>query len=120
MTIGTLTESFGSLAPYVALIVFGFLPSEVWRWLAVLLARDIQPDSELFAWVRLVSTALLCGVVAKLVLLPPGALGEVPMPARLVALASGLGGYVVLRRSVFAGVAVGSLVLVGIAVALPR
>ena len=25
----------GGLAPYLILIVFGFLPSEIWRWLSV-------------------------------------------------------------------------------------
>ncbi len=57
------------LWPYVVLIVFGVLPSEVWRILGVVLSRGLSEQSPLIEWVRLVATSLLCAVVVKLLLL---------------------------------------------------
>ena len=37
----------GGLAPYLVLIAFGFLPSEVWRWISVILARGMNENSEI-------------------------------------------------------------------------
>ena len=100
------------LWPYLALVVAGFLPSEVWRWLAVALARGLDERSEIVTWVRAVATAILAGVIAKLTLFPPGALADVPAAVRLASVAAGFAGFLLLRRSVLAGVAVGEAVLV--------
>ena len=102
----------GELWPYLALVVAGFLPSEVWRWLAVALARGLDERSEIVTWVRAVATAILAGVIAKLTLFPPGALAEVPAAARLASVAAGFAGFLLLRRSVLAGVLIGEMVLV--------
>ena len=61
------------MAPYLALILVGFLPNEVWRMLGLLVARGIDESSELMLWVRAVATAVLAGVIAKVTLVPPGA-----------------------------------------------
>jgi hypothetical protein len=108
-------EAFGPLAPYVALILFGFLPSEVWRLLGVGLSRGIVEGSPLIGWIRAVATALLMGVVAKLLVVPSGALATVPLAGRLGAVAAGLAACLLLRRSVFAGVVVGQAVLIAAA-----
>ena len=47
------------LEAYLALILVGFLPSEVWRWLGVLLGRGLDEQSEIILWVRAVATALV-------------------------------------------------------------
>ena len=104
--------SWTGLEPYLLLVVFGFLPSEVWRLLAVALSRGLDEEAEALIWVRHVATALLAGVVAKLLLAPGGALAAVPLPWRLGALAAGLSGFLALRRSVLAGVLVGGAVLI--------
>jgi branched-subunit amino acid transport protein len=108
-------EALGGLAPYLALILFGFLPSEIWRMLGVGLSRGIGEDSELLRWVRAVATALLMAVVAKLLVVPSGALAGVPLAGRLGALAAGLAACLLWRRSVFAGVIVGQAVLIAAA-----
>ncbi len=69
----------GGLWPYLVVILFGFLPSEIWRWAAVFLVRGLSEDAEILVWVRAVATALLAGVVAKLLLSPSGALAVVPI-----------------------------------------
>ena len=57
------------LAPYLALILLGFLPSEIWRFLSVFIARRIDEELEAFLFVRSVATVLLVGVVVKIVLI---------------------------------------------------
>jgi hypothetical protein len=67
--------------------------------------------------VRAVATALVAGVVARIVLIPPGALAEVPLWVRLAALGCGFLAFYLVRRSAFAGVLVGEIVLIAGAVA---
>jgi hypothetical protein len=98
--------------PYVALVLLGFLPSEIWRWLGMMLGRGLDEDSEIVLWVRAVATALVAGVVARIVLFPPGALAGVPLEVRLAAIACGFVGFYFIRRSAFAGVLVGEVVLI--------
>jgi hypothetical protein len=105
------------LHAYFILIVVGFLPSEVWRWLGIALGRGIDEQSEIILWVRGVATALVAGVVARIVLIPPGALAGVPLSVRLAALAGGFLAFLFIRRSAFAGVVVGEAVLVAGALA---
>jgi hypothetical protein len=101
-----------TIEPYLALILLGFLPSEVWRWLGLLLGRGLDEDSEIVLWVRAVATALIAGVVARIVLVPPGALATVPLSVRLAAIAIGFLAYLGLRRSPFAGVLAGEAALI--------
>ena len=107
------------LWPYVALVLVGFLPNEVWRWLGIVMARGLDERSEIVVWVRAVATAILAGVIAKLTLFPPGALAGVPMTIRLASVTVGFVGFLLLRRSVLAGVVAGELVLIVGALMLP-
>jgi branched-subunit amino acid transport protein len=100
------------LWPYVVLILVGFLPTEIWRMLGLVVARGLDAGSELVVWVRAVAVAVLAGVIAKLIFFPPGALASVPLAVRLTAIACGFAAFVLVRRSVLAGVLVGETVLV--------
>ena len=112
MTSASMTV-FGELAPYVAMILVGFLPNEVWRGLGLVFARGLDERSEIVVWVRAVAVAILAGVIAKLVVFPSGALVTAPAAVRYVAFAAGLAAFFVLRRSVMLGVLVGEVVLLG-------
>jgi len=101
-----------TLWPYVVLVLVGFLPNEIWRWLGFALARGVDEGSELLVWVRAVATAVLAAVIAKLIFFAPGALASVPLSVRLSAMAAGFIAFTLFRRSVFAGVAVGEAVLI--------
>ncbi|KRE13494.1 hypothetical protein ASE63_18680 [Bosea sp. Root381] len=103
----------GPLWPYLALLVFAVLPTEIWRWLAVAFARRIDPDSPALEWVRAVATALLAGIVAKLIVAPPGALAAVPLFIRVAALAATLAVMLVDRRRLLFAVLAGEAVLIG-------
>jgi hypothetical protein len=100
------------LGPYLALVLVGFLPNEIWRIFGIVVARGINEDSELMVWIRAVATAILAGIIAQLILTPPGALAIVPLMARLGAVAAGFLAFLIVRRSVFVGVLVGELALV--------
>lgn len=98
--------------PYLALVLFAVLPTEIWRWLAVAFARRLDDSSPWLEWVRLVATALLAGVVAKLVLAAPGALAGVPLAVRLAALATAVTVVLIDRRKVMLAVILGEAVLI--------
>lgn len=104
-------SALSDLAPYLLLIAAGFLPNEIWRMLGVVVAHGLDEGSELIIWVRAVATALLAGVVAKIILLPPGGLLLIPLPVRLAAMAAGFLGFLLVRRSVFVGVLAGEAAL---------
>jgi len=103
----------GPLWPYLALLVFAVLPTEIWRWLAVAFARRIDADSPALEWVRAVATALLAGIVAKLIVAPPGALAAVPLFVRVAALAATLAVMAFDRRKMLLAVLAGEAVLIG-------
>jgi hypothetical protein len=107
----------GEWGAYLALVLVGFLPNEIWRWLGIVFARGLDEDSEIVVWVRSVATAILAGVIAKLTIFAPGVLASVPTPVRLAAILAGFAGFLLLRRSVFAGVLVGEIALVAGALA---
>jgi hypothetical protein len=105
-------SALSELAPYLVLVLVGFLPTEIWRMLGLAVSRGIDESSELLVWVRAVAVAVLAGVIAKLMMFPPGALADVPLAIRLTAITAGFLAFLLVRRSVFAGVAVGEAVLI--------
>lgn len=93
-------------------ILVGFLPTEIWRSLAIVAGRRIPEGSAVFHWVRAVATALLAAVVARLVLAPSGVLVDVPLAMRLGAVGAGLAVFLATRHSMFFGILAGELVIV--------
>lgn len=104
-------SGYEGLWGYLVLVLVGFLPSDVWRLLGVMVGRGIDEESELLVWVRAVATAVLAGVIAKIVFFSPGALATIPLSVRLVAIGCGFLAFLLVRRSVFAGLAVGEAAL---------
>jgi len=104
-----------TLWPYLLVILAGFLPTEIWRSLAVVFARGFDEDSEVLIFVRGVATALLAAVVARLVLIPPGELVAIPLLIRIGAVAGGFAVYFLARRSVFLGIVFGEAVIIAAA-----
>jgi len=102
----------GPLWPYLALMLFAVLPTEIWRWLAVGFARRLSTDSPLLEWVRAVATALLAGIVAKLIVSPPGVLATAPALVRVAALAVAAGIMFIDKRRMMLAVLAGETVLI--------
>jgi hypothetical protein len=106
-----LEHTLGPLWPYFLVIVIGFLPSEFWRVCSAVFSGWIDDRSEVFVWVKLVATALVAAVVAKLLLQPPEALAAVPAWVRFGSLLVGTVVFRMLGGNAFAGVAAGVLTL---------
>ena len=96
----------------LVLVIAGFLPNEVWRMLGLWLGGGVDEGSELLIWVRAVATAILAGVIAQILVQPPGALASVPDWLRYGSVAAGFAVFMLTRRSIFAGVVSGEVVLV--------
>src|SRR6267142_1416803 len=104
-------DFFGDWHALLVLVIAGFLPNEVWRMLGLWLGGGIDEGSELLVWVRAVATAILAGVIAQIVVQPPGALASVPDFLRYGAVAAGFAVFLLSRKSIFAGVIAGEIVL---------
>lgn len=99
------------LGGYLTLFLAGFLATEVWRWLGLAVGGRLDVGGAPFQWVRAVATALVSGLVARMVLFPAGALVEVSLIVRLAAFAGGVAIYLLFRRNVAAGVGAGAALL---------
>jgi branched-subunit amino acid transport protein len=106
-----MTELMGEWQALLVLLLAGFLPNEVWRMLGVWLGGGLDEGSELLVWVRAVATAILAGVIAQILLVPPGALSAVPLMLRFGAVVAGLIIFFATKRSIFIGVLGGEAVL---------
>jgi branched-subunit amino acid transport protein len=91
----------------VLLLVAGVIPNQIWRMLGLWLGSGLDEGSDLLVWVKAVATAILAGVIAEILLHPPGALASVPSVLRYGAVAAGFIVFVLTRRSIFAGVVSG-------------
>ncbi len=104
----------GFIGDWQALIVLacvGFLPNEIWRMLGLWLGVGINEDSDLLLWVKAVATAILAGVIAQILVVPPGALASVPVSLRMGAVIVGFAAFMLFRRSILVGVLTGEATL---------
>jgi branched-subunit amino acid transport protein len=106
-----MSEFFGDWHALLVLLLAGFLPNEVWRMLGLWLGGGVDEGSELLVWVRAVATAILAGVIAQILVQPPGALASVPGSLRYGAVIAGVVVFMLTRRSIFAGVVCGEVVM---------
>jgi branched-subunit amino acid transport protein len=107
----SLANIIGDWHALLVLLVAGFLPNEVWRMIGLWFGAGIDEGSEVVVWVRAVATAILAGVIAQILIQPPGALASVPDWLRYAAVAGGAIVFIVTRRSIFAGVVSGELLM---------
>ena len=84
----------------------------LWRGLGVLFAGRLHPEDESFTWISCVAYAMLAGLIARMLLLPTGALAATTVFERALGSAAALAAYFWLtRRNLFAGVAAGAIVV---------
>ena len=93
------------------LLIAGVIPNQIWRMLGLMVGGEIDEGSELLVWVRAVATAILAGVIAQILVQPPGALASVPGWLRYGAVAAGFVAFLMTRRSTLAGVVCGEFVM---------
>lgn len=99
--------------PYAVILLAGWLATDVWRWLGVLLAGKLREDSEIMVWVRAVATALVAGVIARLILFPTGVLADSPLTLRIAAIIVGFAVFKATREKVLIGILAAEVVLIG-------
>lgn len=98
--------------PYLVVLLVGALPNGIFRAAAVLLSRGLDPDSEFFAWIRVVAIALLAAVVSKIVITRPASLALYPGWLPLLAMASGIAAFYLTGRRLLAAILAGEAVFV--------
>lgn len=99
--------------PYLFILLAGWLPTNMWRYLGVYFAGNIDEKSEALVLVRAIATALVAAVIAKLVLYPEGALAASSQSLRLSAAALGFAAYWFGGKKVYVGVLAGEVLLIG-------
>jgi branched-subunit amino acid transport protein len=105
------SDFFGDWHALVVLLLAGVIPNQIWRMLGLWLGSGIDEGSDLLMWVKAVATAILAGVIAEILVHPPGALASVPDFLRYSALIAGFIVFMLTRRSIFAGVVSGEVVM---------
>ena len=106
-----MSDFIGDWHALLVLLIAGFLPNEVWRMIGLWLGGGVDEGSDLLVWVRAVATAILAGVIAQILVQPPGALASVPGWLRYAAVAAGFAAFLMTRRSTLAGVVCGEFVM---------
>lgn len=107
-----MTEFLGGHHAIVLLLFAGVLSNEVWRVMGLVIGGKIDERAEILVWVRAVAAAILAGVIAQLLISPPGALATVPLYVRIAAAVIGFVAYRMVRKSVIAGVLTGEVVII--------
>lgn len=83
-----------------------------WRGLGVLISDRLDARGEAFAWISCVAYAMISGLIARMLLMPTGALAEITALERTLGSAAALAAYFWLtRRNLFAGVLAGAAVV---------
>ena len=106
-----MSDFIGDWHALVVLLLAGVIPNQIWRMLGLWLGSGIDEGSDLLMWVKAVATAILAGVIAEILVQPPGALASVPDFLRYGALIVGFIVFMLTRRSIFAGVVSGEVVM---------
>jgi branched-subunit amino acid transport protein len=106
-----LRDFVGDWHALVVLLLAGVIPNQVWRMLGLWLGGGLDEGSDLLMWVKAVATSILAGVIAEILVRPPGALASVPDFLRYGALVVGFVVFMLTRRSIFAGVVSGEVVM---------
>ena len=107
-----MSSFIGDWHALLILVIAGFLPNEAWRMAGLWFGSGVDEGSEVLVWVRAVATAILAGVIAQILVQPPGALASVPDWLRYGAVAAGVVMFLATKRSIFAGVLCGEIVMV--------
>ncbi|KQY14567.1 AzlD domain-containing protein [Rhizobium sp. Root482] len=103
--------AFEAWWPYLFIVIAGWLATDLWRWLGVLAGNRLKEGSELLNWVRAVATALVAGVIARLVLFPTGVLEQSPLWLRIGAVVVGGLAFFLGRQKPVIGIATAVAVL---------
>ncbi len=94
------------------ILIAGVAANAAWRLAGLVLSSGLAEEGPVIAWVKAVSTALVAGLVARIVIFPPGALAQVSTPVRAGAFVLGIAVYYAARRHLGLGILAATLSLV--------
>lgn len=97
--------------PYLFILVAGWAMTYSWRFLGVYLGNRLSEASELMIMVRALATAFVAAVIGNLVVFPGGALADAPLGLRIGAAAGGFAVFLLMRRSMLAGIVAAEAIL---------
>ena len=100
------------ISGYLIVLAFALVAHESWRWLGAFLGAQVRETDAVFVWVRYVSTALVSALAMRIILFPAGSLSLVDLPYRVAALAISTLAFLIFKRSLAAGIVVGSASLI--------
>ena len=106
-----MTDLGSGLSGFFVMLAIAVLVHEPWRWAGYMLGRRLNPDDEIFKWVKAVSTSLVAALAARLLLFPSGALAGVPMWLRVGAFALGFVVFWRTDNAAWKGVCAGAAVI---------
>lgn len=96
----------------VYIFVAGFAATAIWRFAGFILSSGLAEDGLIISWVRAVSTALVAGLISRIILFPPGALAEISALVRICAFGTGVVTFFLARYHMGAGILVGTAALI--------
>jgi hypothetical protein len=95
----------------VYILVAGFAATAIWRLAGLALSGGIAEDGRIIALAKAVSTALVAGLISRIVVFPPGVLADVSLLVRLGAFGIGVAVFFLARRHMGAGILAGTAAL---------
>lgn len=107
-----MSELASGLTGFLLMVAIAALVHEPWRWAGYVLGRRLNPDDEIFKWVKAVSTSLVAALAARLLLFPSGALAGIPLWLRVAAFALGLAVFFRTGNAAWKGVCAGAALIV--------
>jgi hypothetical protein len=97
--------------PFVFILIAGWLPTDIWRFLGVALGGRMAEGSDLLILVRAVATALVAAVVGNLIVFPGGALAATPTALRFGAAIAGFAAYLLSGKRMIVGILTAEVIL---------
>jgi len=97
----------------IYILIAGVAATAIWRFAGVLLSSGLSEEGLLISWVRAVSMALIAGLIARIVVFPPGALEDIGLFVRIGAFGFGVLIFFLARRHMLLGILAGMSALIG-------
>jgi branched-subunit amino acid transport protein len=94
----------------LTILIAGVLATYIWRLSGAVVASRIDENALWLAWIKAVATALIAGLVARLIFFPPGTLALSPLWLRLAGAGAAAGFYYLVSPRLWLALIVGEIV----------
>ncbi len=88
------------------------LGTYLWRGLGVLLSGKISQEGPLFRWITCVTYAMVAALVVRIIVLPVGALSQVSLIYRVIAVGAALAVMVARKNALVPALTTGTILIV--------